>query len=132
MISRRLKNDGYSIIKLHCASAFDRRFCAHPYKRPQVPLITYRIGQNHFRFARKHRDWTFEEWKKVLWSDESPFELFALTNRQNDRIRSRNSNPIKPVIQVKFPTKIMVWDMMSFQALSELHIVPEKTTVNAV
>ena len=76
--------------------------CA-PLYTAESPLFTNRFRQNRLRFAYEHRDWTFEEWKRVLWSDESPFELFASTNRQNDRICSRNSDSIQPVIQVEFP-----------------------------
>lgn len=27
--------------------------------------------------ATKHRDWIEEHWERVLWNDESKFELFA-------------------------------------------------------
>ena len=53
-----------------------------------------------------------------------------MPNRQNDRIWARNSNNIKPIGQMKFPAKIQVWDMMSHRALSELHIIPPKQTIN--
>ena len=33
---------------------------------------------------------------------------------------------------MKFPAKIMIWGMMWFQAFSELHVVPQKMTVNGV
>ena len=38
---------------------------------------------------------------------------------------------IVPVQTVKFPPKIMVWEMMSGSGLSELHFVPLKQLVNA-
>ena len=37
--------------------------------------------------------------------------------------------PVAPA--VKFPPKLMVWGMMSHQGLSELHIIPEKTSVDS-
>ncbi|KAK1806128.1 hypothetical protein P4O66_012838, partial [Electrophorus voltai] len=30
----------------------------------------------HTRLIREHKDWTLEQWKKVMWSDESRFTLF--------------------------------------------------------
>ena len=29
----------------------------------------------------KHRQWTTENWKKVLWTDESKFEIFGSSHR---------------------------------------------------
>ena len=41
----------------------------------------------------------------MLWSDEAPFQLFSIPNRQNDRVWAQNSNQVEPYIQVKFPGK---------------------------
>ena len=104
-ISQRLKNKGYNVSKSTVHRHLSENPGAHPYKRSKVPQITDRIRENRLGFALEHKDWIFEVWKKVLWSDESPFELFAKPNRQNDRILARNSDSIKPVIQVKFQRK---------------------------
>ena len=50
----------------------------------------------------------------------------------NDRVWSKNGKQISPVLKVKFPAKVMVWGMMSHRALSELHIIPQKQSVNEV
>ena len=39
------------------------------------------------RWAYRHRNWTYEQWKKVLWSDEKKFELFNSKRRQHCRRR---------------------------------------------
>ena len=75
-------------------------------------------------FAQTRKDWTIEDWKKVLWSDESPFQMLPIPNRQNDRVWARKSAEVEPCVQVKFPAKIHVLGMMSHQVLSQLHIVP--------
>ena len=33
------------------------------------------------RWAKEHRHWTEEDWKKVLWIDESKFEVFGSHKR---------------------------------------------------
>ena len=43
------------------------------------------VGLKRFQFAREHKDWTLEQWKKVMWSDESRFTLF----QSDGRIRVR-------------------------------------------
>ena len=102
----------------------------YPYKRQRIPRLTNKMMQNRLDFALKHKNWTVTDWEKVLWSDESPFQLFAPPNRQNDQVWSRSSADVQPFKCVKFPAKIQVWGMMSHQALSELHIIPQKQNVN--
>ena len=103
---------------------------ARPYKRPKIPRITEKIKENRLIFAQNHQNWSSDDWKQVLWSDESPFELFHSPNRQNDRVWATGSKNIEPIHQVKFPGKVMVWGMMSHRALSDLHIVPQRQSVN--
>ncbi|GBM03518.1 Sialin [Araneus ventricosus] len=41
-------------------------------RRPTcVPLLTKLHRQLRLQWAREHRDWTMDEWKKFVWSDES-------------------------------------------------------------
>ena len=40
------------------------------------PLISEAYQKETPHFARKHKDWTPEWWKKVMWSHESRFTLF--------------------------------------------------------
>ena len=43
------------------------------------PLISEANRMRRLQFAKDHKDWTVEQWKHVLWSDESRYTLF-----QND------------------------------------------------
>jgi len=66
-----------------------------------------------------------------LFTDESPFELFHLPNRQNDRVLAHQSAEAPPTETVKQPLKIMVWGMMSYRGLSDLQVIPRGQTVTA-
>ena len=77
----------------------------------------------------ERKSWGIDEWRKVLFSDESPFELFHLPNCQNDQIWARDKEEVPPTFTVKHPLKIQVCSLMSFRALSELHVLPEKQMV---
>ena len=35
------------------------------------PLLSARHHKAHLDFAYAHKDWTMEDWKKVIWSDET-------------------------------------------------------------
>ncbi|KAI6651448.1 hypothetical protein LOD99_5255 [Oopsacas minuta] len=43
------------------------------------------MKEKRLKFAESRKEWTVEDWKQVLWSDEAPFQLFNTPNRQNDR-----------------------------------------------
>ena len=30
------------------------------------------MKENRLKFAISHKEWTHEDWKRVLWSDEAP------------------------------------------------------------
>ena len=88
------------------------------------------MKERRLKFAESDKNWTVEDWKRVLWSDEAPFQLFDTPNRQNDRVWAQNSDNIEPCVQVNFLGKIHVWGKMSHRAVSDLHIVPPKQTIN--
>ncbi|GBL92077.1 hypothetical protein AVEN_102621-1 [Araneus ventricosus] len=51
-------------------------------RRPtRVPLLTKRHRQLHLQWAREHRDWTVDEWKRLAWSDESRFLIHHVDGR---------------------------------------------------
>jgi transposase len=55
-------------------------FGAHTAARK--PLLSYNHIQKRLEWARKHVHWTVEDWKKVLFSDETPFCLFQSFGRK--------------------------------------------------
>ncbi|XP_072764631.1 uncharacterized protein [Anoplolepis gracilipes] len=42
------------------------------------PLISKKNPRARLQFAENHKDWTVQDWKKVLFSDESKFKLFGM------------------------------------------------------
>ncbi len=45
------------------------------------PLLRPQTVKARLRFARQHKNWTLDQWQKVLWSDESSFQLFCGAKR---------------------------------------------------
>ena len=66
-----------------------------PYKRPKQPKLSAKQRENRLNFCLAKQNWTVADWRNILWSDESSFELFNPTNRQNDRIWAKNSSNIR-------------------------------------
>lgn len=54
------------------------------------PLISKKNRAARLRFARIHQHWRIADWKKVLWSDESKFNLFGSDGKRYIR-RPKNT-----------------------------------------
>ena len=129
-LASRLTRGGCNVSHMSVHRYLRKYLGVKPYKRPRKPRLTIKMKANRMKLAVTHKDWTVGDWNRVLWSDESPFQIFQIANRQNDRVWSKDAASIQPCMKVKFPAKIQVWGMMSHQALSELHIIPQGETVN--
>ena len=85
------------------------------------PLLSAANVVSRVQWGRDHRDWTDEDWKRVLWSDESTFQLFSnqrvfVRRRVGERFRKECLSPT-----VKFGGgKIMVWGCFSSNGVGSL------------
>ena len=41
------------------------------YRRPKKPLLNAKNRKCRMEWAQKHKEWTIEDWKMVIWSDET-------------------------------------------------------------
>lgn len=75
------------------------------------PLLRPINKKKRLKWALQHRNWTVEQWKQVLWTDESKFEIFG--SRRRIFVRRNTSEKMTP--QCIVPTvkhgggSIMVW-----------------------
>ena len=70
-------------------------------------------------------------WENWIFSDGCPLYLYPIPSKKNDRIYTDSYAKVQPSEQVKFSVHSMVWGAMSPSDLSELHIVPQGTSVKA-
>jgi hypothetical protein len=101
------------------------------------PLLSVRNIIKRLRFAKKHVKWSKKKWKKVLFTDESKFELFG-NNRQTFVRRMKNERFIKEYIT---PTmkhgggSVMVWGGICANGVTQLKIIEgimEKTVYHTI
>ena len=75
------------------------------------PFLSDAHKRKRFEFAFEHQKWTSEEWKKVIWTDESTFEV-GKTSRQITVWRKSdecyNLDCLTPTFKLG-RTSIMVW-----------------------
>jgi transposase len=81
-------------------------------RRPAAkPLLTERHRMARLRFAIQYREWTAQDWGKVLWSDESKMNIFnSDCGNLIRRPKSKRLDPRYIRSTVKFGAgNIMVW-----------------------
>ena len=89
------------------------------------PLLRHGNKQKCLKWAMEHRNWTIDDWKKVLWTDESKFEVFG--NRRRVYVRRSSSEKMHP--DCVTPTvkhgggSVMVWGCFSYSGVGHLHRV---------
>ena len=72
---------------------------------PTATQINGKQKENRLKFCKARQNWTTEEWKRAIFSDECPFELTHAPNRQNDRIWAPDKSNVPLIYLVKHPPK---------------------------
>ncbi len=103
-------------------------------RRPhRVPLLSAKNRKWRLQFAQDHQNWTIEDWKNVVWSDESQ----CLLQHSDVRVRiwhkehgQESMDPSCLVSTVQSPGGgVMVWGIFSWHTLGPL--VPIEHRLNA-
>ena len=74
-------------------------------------------------FCERYKDWTLEDWKNVIWTDETSVVLNA---RRGGRVRvwrQANERFIKPNIRVRYKgfSEFMFWGCFSYDRKGPMH-----------
>ena len=64
-------------------------------------------------FVKARKNWSVQDWRRIIFSDDSPFEILPAPIRQNDGVWARSSSHVPVVETVKQPLKILVWGLIS-------------------
>lgn len=94
------------------------------------PLLSYKQRINRLNWAKKYKDWTIEQWRNVIFSDESPFTLLPRSGRIYVRRRA-NERFLPPCLipTLKFGGgKIQVWGCFSYTKVGPLKRIEGKLT----
>lgn len=57
------------------------------------PLLRPQNIRKRLKWAKEHANWSIEDWKKVLWTDESKFEIFG-NKRRTERLVNGIKNSV--------------------------------------
>ena len=95
------------------------------------PLLSKKNIKDRLKFCRKYKDWTAEDWCKVIFSDEAPFQLFGTSGKSIVRRRKGDCYHESCVVPtVKHPETIHVWGCFSTKGVGSLIILPKNTAMN--
>ena len=93
-IVNELKNQTYVNV---CSKTIQRRLKEKGliWKKCKKPYVIEKNRKARLAFAREHLGWSLDQWKRVLWSDESPFPLFIQSPQyvwrtKDDNLTSRS------------------------------------------
>ena len=70
------KGTNVSISTISCW--LSNKFGLKSYKPAKEPQLISKMKKKRLEFAKKHINWSVEDWKKVLLSDESIFQQFTV------------------------------------------------------
>lgn len=87
--------------------------------KQRKPLLVARHRKARLEFAERHLDWTVEDWKKVVWSDETKINRFGSDGRDQVWIDKENRKDPRRVKQtVKFGGgNLMMWGCMGWEGV---------------
>jgi transposase len=130
-ILRNNKEKNAEAIRKEAAATFNVKLCRNSIAKvlkesgyvcrvkKKKPLLTKRHKQQRLAWALNHRTWTVDEWRKVIWSDETAFMLVNGAGREycwtkdGDVLDNDQVQPTK-----KFGGgKLMIWGCITYEGV---------------
>ena len=88
------------------------------------PLLTKAQKNMRYEWTKRHHNWSFADWQKVIFSDESMFRSY--NNRRTQCVWRRPPEKYEPSCinySVKHPLGVQVWGAISSKGTSQLKIM---------
>lgn len=90
------------------------------------PFVSETNRLKRLQWARDRLSWSVDDWKRVLWSDESPYTIRGSTRQRVWRLPNERYQPAVTRATVKHDRKIMVWGCFSWYGTGHLHQIHGK------
>lgn len=129
-IQRQVKHHGVSV-SIRTVRNRLKSFDLKSYRVARKPRLTPLMKKRRLDFARDHVSWTVEDWKKVMWSDESNFEQFGIKATRVRRPSGARYKEKFVIPTVKHCPSIMVWASFSAYGRGALVFLEPKERLNA-
>ena len=95
------------------------------------PVLTDKMKEKRMAFCRQYGHWTPDQWKKVMFSDESHFEVNCFRRNLCRRpVGSDRFDPLFTKKTVKHPAKVMVWACFSWKGRGAIDFLDKGEMMN--
>jgi len=125
MTIRKIKEDMglENVCERTIARALEKYANIKSYWAKKKPFISDKNQKIRLQWAKQHRDWTIDQWRKVVWTDESPFMLRYQGKKRV--LRYANERYVKAFMMgtVKHDKKINVWGCFNYKGVGDLYQV---------
>jgi len=88
------------------------------------------VKLKRLQFAKKYKDWTSQQWSRVLFSDETAIQQFASRKRTVMRPPGTRYNERFAQQTMKHPQSVMIWGAIATQGTAGLFFLDPGTTMN--
>lgn len=88
------------------------------------PMLTSVHRKRRLEWAKEHKSWSLEQWSKVIFSDESNFDLQNIAGICQ-YVRRSVGEAYKPqcvLPTVKHPLTVMIWGCFSARGAGRIHV----------
>jgi hypothetical protein len=95
----------------------------HAATKKKVPMLKKVHRDKHLKFAQYHQNWTVEDWKRVLWSDETKINRIGSDGKvycwkkRGEGISDRTTTP---TVKHGGGNNLMVWGCMGWNGVGKL------------
>ena len=93
-------------------------------------MLSKKNIKGRIAFYRKYTNWTKEQWKNVLFSDESTFSQYTSYVRHVRRPANQRYNMRYVVPTVQQAPTTMIWGSFGARGLGGFWFLPKNTTIN--
>ena len=76
-VKKQLNNAQGTVVSTRKVQRELKRIGFKAKKKIKKPLLTPKHRKQRLEFAKKYENWTFAEWSKVIWTDESKINLIG-------------------------------------------------------
>ena len=102
------------------------------YKPAKKPKLSPKNIADRLAFCNKYQAWTLEQWKQVMFSDESQISQFYAFCRHVRRPPNKRNSPRYIIPTVKNAAKVMVWGAICANGGCGLWFMPGTSINGAV
>lgn len=88
------------------------------------PYLNQKQREKRVKWAKEYIKWSENQWRQVIWSDESKISLFGSDGRKY--VRRRVGEALHPdciEATTKNPTSVMIWACMSADGVGRIQVI---------